>query len=294
MCATLNNVNTEAIPAPRSWQNFDARAGQRLDEFLFAALPEVSRQGIRRLIAHGFVTVDSQARTAGYRLKTAQCIQVPDGLERFSVAPEDLPITVLFEDDSMIAIDKPSGMLAHPTSQERSGTAVNAIMGHLKGARPSLIHRLDRGTSGVLLAAKTEEAARELGALFETRQIDKRYLAVLASEPAWTQLEVDAPIERYKDGRTPKWNTGENGAEALTKLTKLRGRLIQAEPFTGRTNQIRIHCASIGLPILGDVAYGGPLAERMFLHAHELEFLSGPYAGLTICADSSATDLKMD
>lgn len=279
---------TEAIPAPRSWRHFAGCAGQRLDEFLYAALPEVSRHGIRRLIAHGFVTVDRRARTAGYRLLNGENVQVPDGLERFSVVPEHLPLTVLFEDESIIAIDKPTGMLAHPTSQERGGTAVNALMGHLNGARPHLIHRLDRGTSGVLLAAKSEEAARELGALFEGRQIAKRYLAVLASEPGWTHLEVDAPIERFKDGRTPKWNVGLNGSAALTSLTKLRARLIRAEPWTGRTNQIRIHCASVGLPILGDVAYGGPPAERLCLHAFELEFCSGRYEGLTIRAVSDS------
>jgi 23S rRNA pseudouridine1911/1915/1917 synthase len=276
-------VDTETT----AWREFEGRAGQRIDEFLFAALPEVSRHGIRRLIAHGLVTVDGAARTAGNRLCAGERVRVPERLDRFSVAGEDLGLTVLFEDESIIAIDKPSGMLAHPTSQERTGTAVNALMGRLSGARPHLLHRLDRGTSGVLVAAKTDEAARELGALFETRQIDKRYLAIVASEPAWEQADVDTPIERYSDGRAPKWNTGENGAEALTRLTKLRGRLIQAEPWTGRTNQIRIHCASIGLPIVGDTAYGGPPAERLFLHALELEFRSGRYEGLTIRAPHS-------
>lgn len=287
-------MTTLAIPAPHSWSIFEARAGQRLDEFLYAELPEVSRHGIRRLIALGFVTVDGEARTAGYQLESGGRVRVPDGLERFSVAAEELVLTVLFEDESIIAIDKPSGMLAHPTSRERTGTAVNALMGRLGGARPHLLHRLDRGTSGVLLAAKTEEAAREIGALFESRQIAKRYLALVAAEPDWTQRDVDAPIERYDDGRTPKWNTGSDGSAALTRLTKVRGRLIQAEPWTGRTNQIRIHCASLGLPIVGDVAYGGPPAERLQLHAFELEFRSGRYAGLIIAAngDSIAQEMR--
>ena len=286
-------MTTLAIPAPRSWSIFEARAGQRLDEFLYAELPEVSRHGIRRLIALGFVTVDGQARTAGYRLESGGNVRVPEGLERFSVAAEELDLTVLFEDESLIAIDKPSGMLAHPTSKERTGTAVNALMGRLGGARPHLLHRLDRGTSGVLLAAKTENAAREFGAMFESRQIAKRYLALVAAEPDWNHLEVDTRIERYNDGRTPKWNTGESGSEALTKLTKLRGRLIQAEPWTGRTNQIRIHCASIGLPIVGDEAYGGPHAERLHLHALELEFRSGRYAGLIIAASGNSIAQEM-
>lgn len=278
-------MNPQSIPTPIAWTDFDARACQRLDQFLFQALPEVSRHGIRRLIAHGFVLVDRQVRTAGYRLESGQRVQVPVGLDRFSVAAENLLLTVLFEDDSIVAIDKPSGMLAHPTSQERSGTAVNAIMGHLRGGRPHLLHRLDRGTSGVLLAAKTVAAAREIGVLFEDRQIAKRYLAVLADEPDWDHRDVDVPVQRYADGRSPKWNSGPDGSTALTKLTKLRGRLVLAEPWTGRTNQIRIHCASIGLSIVGDVAYGGPPAERLFLHALELEFRAGRYAGLTIRAE---------
>ena len=158
-------VNTEAIPAPVVWQDFEALAGERLDQFLFRTLPDVSRHGIRRLIALGFVTVDKQTRTAGYKLAHGENVRVPGGLERFSVAAESFPLEVLFEDESIIAINKPAGMLAHPTSHERSGTAVNAIMGRMGGGRPHLLHRLDRGTSGVLLAAKSDAAARELGAL---------------------------------------------------------------------------------------------------------------------------------
>jgi len=285
-------VNTEAIPAPVVWQDFEALAGERLDQFLFRTLPDVSRHGIRRLIALGFVTVDKQTRTAGYKLAHGENVRVPGGLERFSVAAESFPLEVLFEDESIIAINKPAGMLAHPTSHERSGTAVNAIMGRMGGGRPHLLHRLDRGTSGVLLAAKSDAAARELGALFEGRRIAKRYLAVVAAEPAWTHLDIDVPIERFDDGRSPKWNVSASGAAALTKLTRMQGRLIQAEPWTGRTNQIRIHCASIGLPIVGDVAYGGPPADRMYLHAFELEFLSGRYAGLTIRAEWNSIDQK--
>ena len=212
--------------------------------------------------AGSFVTLDPSARIT-------------------EVIPEPIPLNVLYEDDDLIAIDKPGGMLAHPTSHERTGTVVNALRGRgLPGA--FVLHRLDRATSGVLLAAKRVTRGSPWVRMFETRQVEKRYCAVLAGDVRWDSLTVSLPIGR--DGaRRPPWNVEPNGVPAETRLrvlSRLAGfTCVEAEPVTGRTNQIRIHCAAIGHPLLGDTAYGGPPAGRLFLHARQLCF-PGPDSAL--------------
>jgi 23S rRNA pseudouridine1911/1915/1917 synthase len=248
----------------------------RLEIFLRSQMPDASRESLRRALAAGECEVDGRVRCWGYRVAAGALVRLGDGVRITEVPAETIPLEVLYEDSELIAIDKPAGMLAHPTSQERRGTVMNALRGMgLGDAR--ILHRLDRGTSGVLLAAKTTAGAAR-GQMFELRQVRKAYLAVVDGELGWKEQVCRFPIGRVQ-GRQPAWNVTEGGAAAETRLRVLGQRegqtLIEAEPVTGRTNQIRIHLAAAGHPIAGDAAYGGAPWDRMLLHAWRLTISTG-------------------
>ncbi len=241
---------------------------------MLSRLPLASRESLRRALAAGACRVDGLPRHYGYVVPAGSFVTLDASARITEVVPETIPLTVLYEDDDLIAVDKPGGMLAHPTSHERTGTVVNALRG--RGLHEAFVlHRLDRATSGVLLAAKRVTRGSPWVRMFEARQVEKRYYAVLAGETAWSNRTVSLPIGR--DGaRRPPWNVEPAGAAAETRLRVLArfagATWIEAEPVTGRTNQIRIHCAAIGHPLLGDTAYGGPPAGRLFLHSRQLAF----------------------
>jgi len=244
----------------------------RLEVFLQAQLPDVSRESLRRALARGECRADGIVRRWGFRLRDGMEIRLESSVPLALIRAEQIPVRVLYEDDELLAIDKPAGMLSHPTTVERTGTVVNALRG--MGYREAhLLHRLDRGTSGVLLAAKRTAIRRPLARMFETRSVAKRYLAEVADPVDWESREVSLPIGRDPD-RQPYWNVAADGAEAETRirvLDRYGGRvLLEAEPVSGRTNQIRIHCAAIGHPILGDTLYGGMPMARLHLHAWRL------------------------
>ncbi len=246
-------------------------------QYLFGQLPLFSRFALRQATAGGACRVDGEVVPASYRLRPGQVVEFTLAPEpQRTILAEEQPLDILFEDEAILVLNKPAGMLVHPTARERHGTVANALLGHWRGEnrRPTFPHRLDRDTSGVLVVAKEAAAAASLAQQFENRQVRKQYVALVAGQVA-APREIHGPIGRY-GGETPPWQIRADGRPALSLLAPLReagaATLVALEPVTGRTNQLRIHCASIGHPILGDRLYGGPPAARLSLHASRIRF----------------------
>jgi 23S rRNA pseudouridine1911/1915/1917 synthase len=266
----------------------------RLDKFLAERLPDVSRSAVQRLLAQGQVTVNSELVKASYKVQAGDrvVVHLPSRQEPQLVA-EEIPLTLVYEDEHLLVVDKPAGMVVHPAPGHSGGTLVNALLAYVPelaatdSQRPGIVHRLDRDTSGLILVARNERVRRALQRLFKERQVTKAYLALLHGDlqPAWGRIE--API-----GRDPRHRQRmavlPGGREALTEYhvreqlahegVRVTGRysLVEAQPHTGRTHQIRVHFASIGHPVVADDVYGRrdsslPL-DRQFLHAWRLSF----------------------
>jgi 23S rRNA pseudouridine1911/1915/1917 synthase len=269
--------------------------GVRLDAFLTAALPDRSRSQIQKLIKDGHVFGEAAPLRASLTVKAGQAfeIELPTPVEARAVA-EDLPLPILYEDTDLVVIDKPAGMVVHPAAGHSSGTVVNALLFHvddLSGVggelRPGIVHRLDRGTSGVMVAAKNDTAHQELARQFHDREVDKEYIALV-----WGLVQqgrrIDAPIGRDPGDRQKMSTRARRARNAVTRITKaehLRGvSLLHVAIATGRTHQIRVHLSAIGHPIVGDATYGGvhrrvahdvravQRLTRPFLHAARLVF----------------------
>ncbi len=281
-----------------------AQAGERLDKTLADLLPDISRARVQALIAEGAVSRDGAAITSGslralpgdYHL----LIPPPTPAEPL---PEAIPLTVLYEDAHLIVIDKPAGMAAHPAPGTYSGTLVNALLHHcgasLSGiggvARPGIVHRLDKDTSGVMVAAKTDAAHAGLSALFATHDIDRVYVALTRGAPSPVKGTIETLIGRAPNDRKKMAVLRVGGRNAITHYTAEARYGPETKPFagrvsctleTGRTHQIRVHLASRGAPVLGDALYGsGPVAApvkaamteagltRQALHAAVLGFV---------------------
>jgi 23S rRNA pseudouridine1911/1915/1917 synthase len=268
--------------------------GERLDTFLAAALPGHSRSQLQKLIKDGHVSGVKGLR-ASTPVKAGQrfVVDLPAPEPATAVA-EDLPLTILYEDADIVVIDKPAGMVVHPGAGHSSGTLVNALLHHvddLSGVggelRPGIVHRLDRGTSGVMIAAKNDAAHQELSRQFHDREVEKEYIALV-----WGLVQagkrIDAPIGRDPNDRQKMSTRARRARNAVTRVTwalNLRGvSLIHVAIATGRTHQIRVHLSAIGHPIVGDPTYGGvhrhvaddvravQRLERPFLHAASLTF----------------------
>ena len=266
----------------------------RLDRFLAATGQVGTRSQAKHLIDAGHVRVDGAVRKGGYILRAGAAVEadVP-AVEPLSVEAEALPVSVLYEDADLLAIDKPPGMVVHPAPGARRGTLVNALA-HRLGTladigdpeRPGIVHRLDRDTSGVLLVARTVRALEALARQFRERTIEKRYLAVVRGRLEPASGVIDRPIGRHPHERKRMSVRSRRGRAAITRWTVLErlpdATLVRLAPETGRTHQLRVHLASAGHPIIGDAVYGvrragrarsaGPSFARQALHAEEIRF----------------------
>lgn len=262
----------------------DDERKKRLEDLLFDRFGGLSKMYLRARVRDGKCEVNGRFENVGYRLSPNDYVEIELDLSREnSMRPQELPLDILFEDQQLIVINKPTEMLVHPTNRDKSGTLLNALSYHFNKRsgldnrdviRPGLVHRLDKGTSGVMVIAKTARAHRSLSAQFQKKYVQKRYLALVAGIVREDVGEVDDPIGRFAEEK--RWNVMHGGKPALTKY-RVRERfarttLLELEPITGRTNQLRIHSAHIGHPIVGDTARGGMDFVRLCLHAFRLSF----------------------
>jgi 23S rRNA pseudouridine1911/1915/1917 synthase len=269
--------------------------GQRLDRFLVSVLEGRSRSQIQKLIEDGHVTVDRKAAKANLAMREGDRVQVQlPAPAAAALEAEALPIEILFQDPDVAVLNKPAGMVVHPGAGHASGTLVNALLHHvtdLSGVggelRPGIVHRLDRGTSGVMVVAKHDAAHQELARQFHDREVEKEYIALVWGE-VQAGRRIDAAIGRDASNRQKMSARARRAREAVTRITRahhLPGlTLCQVAIQTGRTHQIRVHLSAIGHPIVGDSLYGGvhrrvpgdiravQRLERPFLHAHRLVF----------------------
>lgn len=269
-------------------------AGERLD--LFLADPLGSRAKAQRLIDAGLVTVDGAARPKRHKVSAG---------ERIEVAPEpvadvepsgDAPYAVAWEDEHLLVVDKPAGVVVHPAPGNRTGTLAQALAGRAAGgedpSRAGIVHRLDRDTSGLLIVAKSEAAHRELKRMIEAREVTREYLALVEGTPPARSGTIDAPIGRDRRIRTRMSTETDDPRDARTHFTLERAlpgtALLRVTLETGRTHQIRVHLEAIGHPVVGDPEYGrgGRLGlERQFLHATRLAF-AHPLGGAPVDVSS--------
>ncbi len=264
-----------------------AEAGQRLDRLLAAHLPDLSRAYIQSLIDEERVRVDGRPRKPSYRPRPGERVEIviPPPAPA-ALLPEPIPLAIVYEDGDAIVIDKPAGMVVHPAPGHESGTLVNALLAHapevqLNGStRPGIVHRLDKDTSGLLVVAKHERAMAALAAEFQERRVLKEYLALLDGVVEPDEGVIDAPIARDLHNRQ-RMAVLRGGRSAVSRFTILerfpRHTLVNVRIETGRTHQIRVHCAFIGHPVTGDPLYGRGLKGsaglplgRQFLHAARL------------------------
>jgi 23S rRNA pseudouridine1911/1915/1917 synthase len=259
-------------------------AGLRLDRFL-AGLPEVgSRAAAERLLAAGGVRVDGAAAEKSTRLAGGEEVEfeAPDPRTRSVLEPEDVGLRIAYEDEHLIVVDKPAGVVAHPSAGHTTGTLVHGVLEHGAAGgdeeRPGIVHRLDRDTSGLLVVARSAEAHERLKRLVQKRELEREYLALVRGRPRSRAGRIEAPIGR--DRREPTRHSLETDRprEAVThfELVELIDQyaLLRVRLETGRTHQIRVHLAAIGLPVIGDPVYGvpDPALGRQFLHATRLAF----------------------
>jgi 23S rRNA pseudouridine1911/1915/1917 synthase len=275
-------------------------AGERVDHFLAARVGRLSRLRLARLLRAGAGRVNGATARAGQLLRAGDLVELEAADDApGAMTPEPLPLTVVYEDDELLVVDKPAGLLVHPTRGVKTGTLANALTYHLNRlrlaacglrlgeeeaarsseptnpqaasrkpqflVRPGLVHRLDRATSGLLVVAKTQRALSILTRHFHARLVEKRYGALVWGRVAREELVLDAPIGRVGATR-PQWRVAAAGKPARTIL-RVQERadaatLVELEPVTGRTNQLRIHCAHAGHPIIGDDWYGAAAAAR--------------------------------
>jgi 23S rRNA pseudouridine1911/1915/1917 synthase len=268
--------------------HFEKEDKERLDLFLRTCLPEFSRSRLQGLIKDGFVRLDGETVTkAGLDLEPGARVEVripppaPSGL-----VAEDIPLEVVFENGDLLVVDKPAGMVVHPSPGHDRGTLVHAALGHapdIQGIggeeRPGIVHRLDKDTSGLIVIAKNEQAHRWLQDQFRERKVQKNYLALVDGAPPTPSGRVEAPIGRNTSHRKLMAVVPlEKGRQAETEYRTLEQfpgyTLLEVHPLSGRTHQIRVHLAFLGCPVCGDTVYGKRKPtlelERHFLHAQRL------------------------
>lgn len=278
----------ESNAQERMLRFISAEDGDRLDKELVTLLDDFSRVQVQALIREGQVSVNGRTVKASYKLEAGDevLITLPEDEEAGEPQPEDIPLSIVFENEHVAIIDKPAGMVVHPAYGHHSGTLVNAVLARWPQTatfgpadRAGIVHRLDKDTSGVILIAKTALALADLREQFQARTVKKRYLALVEGNPENTEGVIDAPIGRDPNQRK-RMAVTRDGRAAVSEFRVLElyqdNALVEVFPQTGRTHQIRVHLAFIGHPVVGDGVYGRRKQrvkmKRHFLHAESLTF----------------------
>ena len=279
-----------------------AHAGWRLDRALADAVPTLSRERLKNLIRSGAVEAEGKAlRDPAVKVRGEEALRVvvPEPAQAHN-APQDIPLTIVFEDEHLLVVDKPAGLVVHPAAGNLDGTLVNALLHHCGGslsgiggvARPGIVHRIDKDTSGLLVVAKSDVAHEGLARQFAAHSVDRRYLAIVSGVPKSSEGMIDAPLARSPTNRkkiaiVEAKDLNRRGKRAVTHWRRLDvledAALVECQLETGRTHQVRVHMASIGHPLVGDPVYGrsgkthGKLLNdlgfhRQALHAAKLGF----------------------
>ena len=286
--------------------------GERLDRWLQSRLGSESRARLQHLIAQGRVRLDGGPARPSTRLRAGQAVEVEwPAPVAADPQPEDIPVRIVHEDDRIVVVDKPAGLVVHPGAGSPAGTLVNALLHHVKDLsgvggvlRPGIVHRLDRGTSGLMVVAKDDGTHRALARQFADRQVQKEYLALVLGVPAKREGTIEAPIGRHPVERKRMAVRAEGGREARSSYSVVEAfdgaALLRVRIQTGRTHQIRVHLASLGHPVAGDATYGGTRTppskgrgareallslSRPALHAARLSFLH-PVSGDRVTFES--------
>ncbi len=261
----------------------------RLDKYVASQLPDLSRTYLQQLITEGRLLVDGQVRRAAFKMTPGQVVTLSlPPTEDFELEAQDIPLDIIFEDDDILLINKPAGMVVHPAPGHPRDTLVNAVLHHapsisIQGSnRPGIIHRLDKDTSGVMVIAKSNRAQMSLAKQWQERSVIKRYTTLVAGVVEEDSATIDAPIGRNTVNRQ-QMTTTRSGREAITHFTVVERfedtTLLDVQIETGRTHQIRVHLAFIGFPVVGDALYGNKVSariaerlgvQRQFLHASSL------------------------
>jgi 23S rRNA pseudouridine1911/1915/1917 synthase len=270
---------------------YDEDTPKRLDKFLVSRLTGFSRSRLQTLIRQGYVLVDDVvAQKTGLNLEQGMVVEISiPPVEKSDLVPEPIPLTVVFENDDTLVINKPAGMVVHPSAGHPFGTLVHAAMAHapeIEGVggvkRPGIVHRLDKNTSGLIILAKNDRAHNWLQDQFKDRQVEKIYLALVDDHPPTPEGRIEAAIGRDPAHRKRMTVTPPHkGREAISEYRTLEKyahhTLLEVQPHTGRTHQIRVHLKFIGCPIAGDLVYGRKQStipiKRQFLHASRLKII---------------------
>ncbi len=265
-------------------------AGERIDVLLARLLPDLTRSGAQKLLEDGRVTKDGQAVRKNYKTAPEDTFEVDlPPVQEIDLQPENIPLDVAYEDDDLIVVNKPKGLVVHPAPGHWSGTLVNALLYHCRGSlsgingelRPGIVHRIDKDTSGLLIAAKNDFAHQALAAQLQDHTLRRTYEAIACGNFRDDCGTIDAPIGRHPTDRKRMAVTDHNSRPAVTHYTVLARfpgyTHLQLQLETGRTHQIRVHLAYLGHPILGDAVYGHKKPElgqdTQCLHARALTFL---------------------
>lgn len=265
----------------------DENIGKRLDKYLTEST-EYTRSKIQKMIDNGNILVDGREVKASYTLKEGDQISITEYEEEIDIVPENIPLDIYYEDDDLIVVNKPSGMVVHPAPGNYTGTLVNALLYHTNNLstvntniRPGIVHRIDADTSGLLLVAKNDKTHNALAEAIQKKEVVREYIALAEGIISEDTATIDAPIGRDTNNRKKMCVTGDNSKHAVTHLKVLKryhnSTLIRCKLETGRTHQIRVHLNYIGHPIVNDPVYGyRKLIDKDFgqmLHAEKLGFV---------------------